>query len=299
MPKPRAALFVFLLAGCMGIALLWAVARGRQRIARQVNEQMLAVNPYLERDPQLGWRNRLNSEGVFPPFGTDRLLYRIDGEGNRRDDDQTDVQGPPLRRMVWILGDSSAFGLCVEGERSFSGLLRRALRRYGVAVKNLAVIGYNSWQVGTLFRSRLRRAPRKPDLIIVWVGFNDTTQFLHEWFWKTPFAGLLAYGRYVRNVAALLAVSRRAGIKVIEVTIPCLEPHRQLERINGWIRTHQGISPELAVVDVQRAFAEQANRGLYAAFDDFLPCRFHPSERGHALIAELLLPVVKELLSKR
>ncbi len=283
----------------VGVLLFFVLVHQRERLIRQVNTKMIEAATFLELDPDLGWRNRKGASVFFPPDAQYFVRYQIDAEGNRIDVDPATLQGPPITRAVWIVGDSSPFGLGVDAEKSFAAQLRTELRKDGVALKNISVMGYDSGQLKTYFSTRVRAVPVPPDVVILWIGFNDASQFIHELFWRTPFLESVFHARYKKNISDILALCDLLKIRVVEVTLPCFEPHQQLDQLNEWIRSHEGSGGNVVVVDLQRVFAERNDRGLYTNLDDILPVHFHPSERGHALVAQLLLPTVKELLAKR
>jgi len=295
---------VGVLLGSAAVLCYWSSHQARQG---RVDQAMFDRFNFLEPDRELGWRSRRGFVGYFPweaqrqrlpnvPWEHYQVLYRIDEDGSRVGD-QADAPAPGnAERLVWVAGDSLPFGLGVEVEHALAERLQRALREARVIVKNLSVVGYNAHQTRLALQRKLGETPRPPELIVVWVGFNNT-EFTRRFFWTSPFDRSSYVATFVREMEAILALAREEGSHVVLLTVPCLEPSPQLDPLNAWIRDQDGRSGDVVVVDVQRIFADRHDPGLYAALDDLLPYHFHPSAKGHALVSERLLPVVSRLLA--
>lgn len=121
-------------------------------------------------DPELYWYNRPNlRDFVGPrdpvPKSTNSLGFR----GTR----EAPVDKPAGRLRVFVVGDSSTFGLGVRDAQTYSQVLERTLsRRLGqeVEVINSGCPGHTSFQGLTLLQRH--GLPRRPDLVI-WAYNND------------------------------------------------------------------------------------------------------------------------------
>ncbi len=97
---------------------------------------------FTEYDPTYGWRLRKNFEGTNFQSEGDGVSYFINSDGYR---------GAPVkervgRSRVLIIGESTGFGLGVEGGQVFSNLLSQHLQnkvRNGVELINVSVPGYS------------------------------------------------------------------------------------------------------------------------------------------------------------
>jgi len=92
-------------------------------------------------------------------------VVQIDAQGFR------DLSGPKHADRSWILlGDSIAFGVGVNAEATFAGLLQARFPR--VAIRNTAVIGYNVENYRDVLRSLLA-AGKPPDHVLLFYCLND------------------------------------------------------------------------------------------------------------------------------
>ena len=268
-------------------------------INRFINADLIEKFDYLELDSHLGWRNKPLFHGLWPrsgDFSRYQVVYRIDKEGCRVDQDRSAASEPQKpSKLVWVLGDSSSFGLGVEAREIFSEKLGRNFKEYGILIKNFSVVGYNSRQVRKLFERKLESSLQTPDLIIVHCGFNDAP-YTHNFFWKTPLYHPLHLLGYQYQISRIIKICQKRRIGLIFNTIPSLEDYAPLKPINHWLRSREGRFPNVEAADIQREFAKNQRRDLYAPLDDKLAIRFHPSAKGHTIIYEMLREKVGVLL---
>lgn len=80
---------------------------------------------------------------------------------------------PAGRQRVALLGESSAFGYFMSEGEYASAILERRLRSAGrdVEVLNAAVPSYHLEQIVRRYRERVK--PLKPDVVILYLGWND------------------------------------------------------------------------------------------------------------------------------
>jgi hypothetical protein len=81
------------------------------------------------------------------------------------------------------------------------------------------------------------------------------------------------------------------------VTIPVLEEYPEIDAVNDWIRTRDNRSFDVSVFDIKKLFVSKSDARVYSSFDRGLPYRFHPSNLGHEMIFQELLPLVRQKLS--
>lgn len=87
---------------------------------------------------------------------------------------------PPRTTRIAILGGSSVFGYLVSDGQEAARLLERTLTAAGrdAQVLNAGVPGYNLFQ--TTHRYREVVAPLSPDIVILYLGWNDLTYLVSE-----------------------------------------------------------------------------------------------------------------------
>ncbi|WP_445257888.1 SGNH/GDSL hydrolase family protein [Nocardioides aurantiacus] len=194
--------------------------------------------------------------------------------------------GPALR--LALLGDSSAAGYGVRtveetpGAWLGSGVAERADRR--VHLREYARVGAQSSDLDGQVTAALTASP---DVAIVYIGANDVTHAV------LPSAS-------VRHLTAAVRRLTEAGTAVVVGTCPDLgtiqplpPPLRQVARI--WSR-RLAAAQTIAVVEAGGRTVSLASI-LGPEFDAapallFGPDRFHPSARGYASMARVMLPSV-------
>ena len=106
-----------------------------------------SVNRWHEHDPRLGWRSQREVRVVSePPRSVRRFEVRTSAWG-LREDRELPPEPPPGKRRVAILGDSFAFGYCLERSEAFPGSARES------AARQRSLRGPELWDL------RLRRRP--------------------------------------------------------------------------------------------------------------------------------------------
>lgn len=139
---------------------------------------------FLQRDAQLGWRNRPGFRGRHTSADFD-VAVCFDGAGRRcaergPSDGSRSDHGRGLR--VLAIGDSTTFGWGVEAEAAFPAQLSE---RLGVEVENWGVSGYGPDQQLLLLRELLSAAASvAPRLVIVTHTANDTVEVLQEQLYR-------------------------------------------------------------------------------------------------------------------
>jgi lysophospholipase L1-like esterase len=270
-------------------------------------EALLKVAPMIEKDEEKGWRNKPHSSvssGPTPMQETKRY-FRIDGDGSQILNTEPVTLKPNPRysqKVIWVFGDSSTFGAGSYFDENFVYLMNRDLAPEGVTVKNFSVIGYDSSQILALLRLKLSEDIPKPDFVLFWFGFNDVNSLILNGnktvFELALFSDYFWQNRYESNSAAIFRTLTELAIPSIQVTIPVWEMHLKLNRINEWIRSRKGYEYEMTrILDLNLEFSKREDPDLYSKFDDALNIHHHPSEKGHYLIYEKIMPRVDTVLS--
>ncbi|MGI9156342.1 MAG: SGNH/GDSL hydrolase family protein [Marmoricola sp.] len=220
-----------------------------------------------------------------------KIARRVIGRLDSRVPDSTGCYGrnrpgPAIR--IALLGDSSAAGYGVDlveetpGALLGSGVSQQADRR--VYVRELCRVGAQSSElVGQVERA----LPLHPDVAVIMIGANDVTHAV------LPSQSVRHLSDAVRNL-------RAAGMQVVVGTCPDLgtvrpipQPLRQLAR--AWSRRLAAAQTIAAVEQGGRSVSLASILG--AEFDAapallFGPDRFHPSAKGYASLAGVLIPSV-------
>ena len=128
-------------------------------------------NPVFIGDPVLFWRLRPNANSDLNPES--RYTQLINKAGFR--DDDTPIQKQPNELRIITMGDSCTYGDGVANWESYPNVLEKLIRLSApdrpVSVLNAGVPGYTAYQIDTYLRSELLKY--KPDVVTVYVGFND------------------------------------------------------------------------------------------------------------------------------
>lgn len=293
--------------GFVGLSI-WAIGilairlYQQQIITHDPNAGLFEINAYLIPDEQLGWKNCINCTHHHPAIDSPRCSkpgfcksYELGPHGNRI------TRGTPERfrakRSIWVVGDSSAFGLGVEGEETFSERLRIGLRDRGVDVVNLAVVGYNTYQIYLTILNRLEGAKEPPDMIIVWGGFNDL-EFSREFFSSDIIPTRVHFWVVKRNIKKILALCGSAQIPVVINTIPSREKSMILSQYRDWLVDLGDEDSGVMINDVRKRFQSETLPSLYSDYDSIfgLPKVFHPGPKGHRIVSEMLREIVDRAL---
>jgi lysophospholipase L1-like esterase len=280
-------------------------------VSQNPNAWLFAVNAYLTPDEQLGWTNCSNCQHYHPELGSARCSipgfckqYEFGSSGNRIASGAPELSG--AADAVWVLGDSSAFGLGVESEDVFSERLRRSLLSRGLDVVNFSVVGYNSFQIHQRLLRQLERSKEPPSMIIVWGGFNDLEFSRHLFMKYIVPSGLdswlgersLKFWLTRVNIKKIVELGRRLEIPVVVNTLPSREESYWLSKYRDWLLTLHDPENGTFVNDVRQRFRSEPLQGLYTDYDSVLelPKVFHPGERGHRIVSEMLREIVDRAL---
>jgi lysophospholipase L1-like esterase len=288
---------VCLFCGVLGSGVWFWWKQYQLAKVREVTEKALKAFPILMADPERGWKNRPNGE----MFSGETFPLR-ESPPFRMNSDESQIlisepSGVALEKTLWIIGDSSPFGLGANAEKTFASRLARTLAPSRVSVRNFSVIGYDSSQMQKYLEILEQRNSSKPDLLILWAGFNDVSKFIHKFFWARPILESVGFQQYKTNVTAILNHLRERKVPVVQVTIPVLEEYPEIDAVNDWIRTRDNRSFDVSVFDIKKLFVSKSDARVYSSFDRGLPYRFHPSNLGHEMIFQELLPLVRQKLS--
>jgi len=213
-----------------------------------------------------------------------------------------------------------AFGASTTAPREdtfiFADHLREALQESNPDAKviNAGVPGNTTTMARERFQSDV--LSHKPDLVIICFGINDSTCDV----WKDPPVRTprVSLAVYLENMEHFVGSIRKNGGEVLLMTTQplCWTPHmRELygsapydpTRTDGFnviLRTYTEALREFAkkwdigLVDVFSAF-EKFARTPGNQLSQLLPDGMHPNSSGHKIIANLLLPKVMDIHTKR
>lgn len=288
---------VCLLCGVFGSGVWFWWKQYQLAKVREVTETALKAFPILMVDPERGWKNKPNGE----MFSGETFPLRESPPFRMNSDESQILISEPssvtFKKTLWIIGDSSPFGLGANAGKTFASLLAKTLASRGVSVRNFSVIGYHSSQTRKYLEILEQKNSSKPDLLILWVGFNDVSKFIQEFFLARPILESIGFQQYKTNVTAILNHMKERKVPVVQVTIPVLEAYPELDDINDWIRNRDNHQFDVSVFDIKRLFLTKSDSRVYSPFDRPLPYRFHPSNLGHQLIFQGLLPLVSQKLN--
>src|SRR4029077_9353655 len=195
---------VCLFCGVLGSGVWFWWKQYQLAKVREVTEKALNAFPILMADPERGWKNRPNGE----MFSGETFRLR-ESLAFRMNSDESQIlisepSGVALEKTLWIIGDSSPFGLGANAEKTFASRLARTLAPSRVSVRNFSVIGYDSSQMQKYLEILEQRNSSKPDLLISWAGFNDVSKFIHKFFWARPILESVGFQQYKTNVTGIL-----------------------------------------------------------------------------------------------
>lgn len=207
------------------------------------------------------------------------------------------------------------FGDSTTAERASVGKVyaRRIQEKLEGIASSLQV--FNAGVGGNTTRDALKRFDKdvmnyKPRVLVMQFGINDAAVDV----WKKPAATgpRVPLAEYLQNLRTMVARARQAGTRVILMTPNPVcwtdrlkdlygrppydadsEAGFEKAVLAGYKQELRTLAKELSVplVDVDLAYAEAA-----AKADTFLLDGLHPNDRGHALVAEQLMPVLRESL---
>jgi len=195
------ALFIGLIA--LAEVLLWAVGFEslRQRMPTHDGALGAARPKALADDPDVGWVLSAGFDGEI-----EGIRYRINSLGFRGDD--INERKPDGAQRILCLGDSTTYGVMVEGHRIYPAVLRRRLSEMlaprRVEVVNAGVPGYSSLQIELILSERCFTL--EPDLITMCVGLNDA--LLNPGFYSSDSELYVRWRRAAHKAKLVLGRSR-------------------------------------------------------------------------------------------
>jgi lysophospholipase L1-like esterase len=275
---PLAAAFATLLALEIGLRARAAWREAGRAAAERRHMVATMLLHRLSDDPVLIYELR---RGVT--VERDGTVYRINAHG-LRDDRELPPKGPGERRVL-VLGDSVAFGLGVEGPRTFPALLEAALdrQRPPTRVLNLSVLGYRTAQEVRLFERD--GWALEPDAVILAFCLNDFDDYAGD---PPPPEPAPAFG--LRWQAP-----RRLGPLELPEPVPWLDRSALFRTATGrlrvdyyrWVASDPG-RQEKVWEGFRRLAAGLSARGvpgMVAVFPLLVDGRPHPYADLHAMVA--------------
>ncbi len=211
-------------------------------------------------------------------------------------------------RTIVAFGDSTTAPREVDGQPLvvYADVLRKDLPGKGVDARviNAGVPGNTTDDARKRFQHDV--LAKNPDLVVVQFGANDSAIDV----WRNPpaTAPRVDIDRYEANLRGFVAELRRHGARVILMTP---DPFRWTDKLkslygkppydpndpdgfNLLLKKYAEVVRRVAreekvpLVDTYAAFGEYG-RGEKQSVDDLLLDGMHPNDRGHRMVAELLL----------
>lgn len=206
----------------------------------------------------------------------------------------------PAQSQVKIvcLGDSVTAGVRegVTAEQTFCVLLKKNLEKAGYKAEVVnAGIGGQTTANGV---ARLEKAviAEKPRFVVIMYGINDS------WIEQGNTKSTIALADYSANLKKMIVALRSQQITPILMTAnPVAAPKYPPERdalLKKYVEAMRAVakSETVRLVDVHARYGELAKKGTDP--NTLLTDAMHPNPKGHALIADLLTKVFRDLLGK-
>ena len=216
-------------------------------------------------------------------------------------------------RTIVLFGDSTT---AARGDLKIYGRhLEEATFEGGkVTVINVGIPGNNTEHASVRFDKDVREP--MPEIVVIQFGINDAAIDV----WKTPPAktSRVTLAEYRSNLSRFVRTLKTDGTSVVLMTPNSL---RWTEKMKGMYgkppydpKVEDGFSaPLIPYVEAMRTVAEEEKVPLVditrlfhdygkaegSQTDDLLLDGVHPNEKGHQLIAEALLPVLKTVFESR
>jgi acyl-CoA thioesterase-1 len=181
---------------------------------------------------------------------------------------------PSTDPLVAFLGDSLTAGWNLDEQQAYPALVEKRLREEGIAVRVL-----NAGVSGDTSAGGLRRLAwvlkQKPDVVVVALGANDGLRGLD-------------LGAMESNLREILAGVQASGARAILVGMkmpPSLGPDyaRRFESVYGALAKEKRVPLVPFLLE-----------GIAGRADLTFPDGIHPTAKGHVLMTELVLPLVRE-----
>ncbi len=199
---------------------------------------------------------------------------------------------------IVTLGDSITAGVRpgVKREETFAARLQALLREKGadVEVINVGIGGERTDQA--LKRLAKDVISRKPALVTIMYGTNDS------YVDKGKDASRITQAEYKANLEKLVAELRAAGIIPVLMTEPRWGAKAGLNgagehpnvRLEKYVNACRDVAKEkkVALVDHFKIWSDRESGG--ADVGAFTTDQCHPNPEGHRMIAEAMLPVIRE-----
>ncbi len=247
---------------------------------------------------------------VFEPRPGELWITTMQG-GLRMKINTADVPDEPWPEAVKIVALGSSTTAPRGAVPVYCDRLDVILRDRGLAVEIVNSGVGSSTTEHSLKRFNSDVLDHDPDLVIIMLGGNDAAIDV----WKNPPASKprVAKQRYAENLLHFVKTLKERNVKVILMSAPPFRWTEKLKQLYGKppydVNDPWGFSIKLAEYsDVVRAVASEEDVPLIDAFkafeeydrvdgqsvDDLFLDGMHPNGKGHALIAELLTPLVQE-----
>ncbi|HND52168.1 MAG TPA: GDSL-type esterase/lipase family protein, partial [Pirellulaceae bacterium] len=230
---------------------------------------------------------------------------------------QIAVHQPPAKPVpqpggIFMFGDSTT---------APRGPLKVYAERVNTSLQSIgsSVPVYNSGVPSNTTANALKRLEtdvlvHKPRVVVMQFGINDSA--INVWQKPPETEPRVSKETFVANYRAMIEATRKSGAKVIVMTTNPLRWHSKTRELYGkppydpnaedgfekptlvaYNEALRALAKELnvPVVDVHAAYPAYAARHN-TTIAEMLPDGMHPGDLGHQLIAELLVPVIRDAL---
>lgn len=207
----------------------------------------------------------------------------------------------PKARVV-TLGDSITRGVRpgVKAEETYAALLQAALKKdFDAEVVNVGVGGERTDQA--LVRLAKAVVAKKPSVVTIAYGTNDSYVDRGK---KEPRLSAKEYGENLRRILKAL---QKAGIRPVLMTPPRwgdkAGPNGLGDNPNVLLECYVKVCREVAadtktpLVDHFAHWSKRAKEGVNVS--TWMTDECHPNPEGHKVIAELMLPTVRDALKEK
>jgi lysophospholipase L1-like esterase len=295
----------------LGATLTQSIENPRWEFLRTNLSIFPGTENLFEPDPKLFWRLRPDLRDVQAaerlPHGEWRFSVSTDGNGRR-----LGSRPKAPRHRILFLGDSCTFGIPVDDHETFPALVEKIME--GIESINAGVPGYSAFQGRLLLE---KWAPSfTPDIVVVTFWPNDRSVWdhlgdaEHQEFIAAQQSGefsryqilrllrragpgdrrRLTEEEFAEEIRRIIRWSRTRGVEPVLQIWPTRQQMASLSEIDYQaILRRIGGEDRVRIIDLVSVFRTRRDGGLFVD-------NIHASRAGYAVVAETLVPILKEIL---
>ncbi len=207
---------------------------------------------------------------------------------------ETPAKNNVIRYMP--IGDSYTIGLGIlNPEDRWPNLLVNSLKDEGISVKLIANPSVSGYEVTDAIERELPLFEReKPDLGTLFIGANDSFRQNNIVQFKNDYAGLvnrMQNSLTNRNNLILITIPNYARFPVAKNISDEEKDEQTIEQYN-WVIREEAKRRNLKVADLYPINSMNS-------IDYLIPDGLHPNPKGMKVWKDVILPVVREVISKK